>query len=160
MLSQSNIVIRDAFNLIIDMGKDTVQLTEPIARLFQGKNFAFVSTLMKDGSPQITPTWVDIEKNNEYSLLVNTTEGRIKHKNLSRDPRLAISVINGGNPYEMVTIQGKVIEQITRDAADEHIDKLAKKYLDLDKYPGRSPGEKRVILKIRPEKIFYHDFSH
>ena len=97
------------------MGKDTVQLTEPIARLFQGKNFAFVSTLMKDGSPQITPTWVDIEKNNEYSILVNTAEGRIKHKNLSRDPRLAISVINGGNPYEMVTIQGKVIEQITRD---------------------------------------------
>jgi PPOX class probable F420-dependent enzyme len=160
MLSQFNIVIRDAFNLIIDMGKDTVQLTEPIARLFQGKNFAFVSTLMKDGSPQITPTWVDIEKNNEYSILVNTAEGRIKHKNLSRDPRLAISVINGGNPYEMVTIQGKVIEQITRDAADEHIDKLAKKYLDLDKYPGRSPGEKRVILKIKPEKIFYHDFSH
>jgi len=160
MLSQSNIVIRDAFNLMIDMGKDTVQLTEPIARLFQGKNFAFVSTLMKDGSPQITPTWVDIEKNNEYSILVNTAEGRIKHKNLSRDPRLAISVINGGNPYEMVTIQGKVIEQITRDAADEHIDKLAKKYLDLDKYPGRSPGEKRVILKIKPEKIFYHDFSH
>jgi PPOX class probable F420-dependent enzyme len=160
MLSQFNIVIRDAFNLIIDMGKDTVQLTEPIARLFQGKNFAFVSTLMKDGSPQITPTWVDIEKNNEYSILVNTAEGRIKHKNLSRDPRLAISVINGGNPYEMVTIQGKVIEQITRDAADEYIDKLAKKYLDLDKYPGRSPGEKRVILKIKPEKIFYHDFSH
>ena len=57
MLSQSNIVIRDAFNLIIDMGKDTLQLTEPIARLFQGKNFAFVSTLMNDGSPQITPTW-------------------------------------------------------------------------------------------------------
>jgi len=160
MLSQSNIVIRDAFNLMIDMGKDTVQLTEPIARLFQGKNFAFVSTLMKDGSPQITPTWVDIEKNNKYSILVNTAEGRIKHKNLSRDPRLAISVINGGNPYEMVTIQGKVIEQITRDAADEYIDKLAKKYLDLDKYPGRSPGEKRVILKIKPEKIFYHDFSH
>ena len=78
MLSQSNIVIRDAFNLMIDMGKDTVQLTEPIARLFQGKNFAFVSTLMKDGSPQITPTWVDIEKNNEYSILVNSAEGSIR----------------------------------------------------------------------------------
>lgn len=141
------------------MGKDTVQLTEPIVRLFQGKNFAFVSTLMKDGSPQITPTWVDIEKNNEYSILVNTAEGRIKHKNLSRDPRLAISVINGSNPYEMVTIQGKVTEQITRDAAEEHIDKLAKKYLGLDKYPGCSPGEKRVILKIKPERIFYHDFQ-
>jgi len=55
----------------------------------------------------------------------------------------------------MVTIQGKVKEQITRDAADEHIDKLAKNYLGLDKYPGRSPGEKSVILKTKPEKIFY-----
>lgn len=55
----------------------------------------------------------------------------------------------------MVAIQGKVKEQITRDAADEHIDKLAKKYLGPDKYPGRSPGEKSVILKIKPEKIFY-----
>jgi PPOX class probable F420-dependent enzyme len=137
------------------MSKVTKQITEPVAQLFQEKNFAFVSTLMKDGSPQITPTWVDIEKNNEYSILVNTAEGRIKHKNLSRDPRLAISVVNGSNPYEMVTIRGKVTEQITQDAAEEHIDKLAKKYLGVDKYPGRSPGEKRVILRIRPEKVFY-----
>ncbi len=137
------------------MSKDAIQITEPIARLFQAKNFAFVSTLMKDGSPQITPTWVDIEKNNEYSILVNTAEGRIKHKNLSRDPRLAISIVNGSNPYEMVTIRGKVTEQITQAVAEEHIDKLAKKYLGVDKYPGRSPGEKRVILKIKPEKIFY-----
>ena len=137
------------------MSKDAIQITEPIARLFQAKNFAFVSTLMKDGSPQITPTWVDIEKNNEYSILVNTAEGRIKHKNLSRDPRLAISIVNGSNQYEMVTIRGKVTEQITQAAAEEHIDKLAKKYLGVDKYPGRSPGEKRVILRIKPEKIFY-----
>ena len=137
------------------MSEDTIRITEPIARLFQGKNFAFVSTLMKDGSPQITPTWVDIEKNNEYSILVNTAEGRIKYKNLSRDPRLAISIVNGSNPYEMVTIRGKVTEQITQAAAEEHIDKLARKYFGVDKYPGRSPGEKRVILKIKPEKIFY-----
>ena len=110
---------------------------------------------MKDGSPQISPTWIDIEKNHEYSILVNTEVGRIKHKNVSRDPRLAISIINSSNPYEMVTIRGKVAEQLTQDAAEEHIDKLAKKYLGVDPYPGRSPGEKRVILKIRPEKIFY-----
>ena len=137
------------------MSKDTTQITEPIAQLFQGKNFAFVSILMKDGSPQISPTWVDIEKNHEYSILVNTAVGRIKHKNVSRDPRLAIPIINSSNPYEMVTIRGKVTEQLTQDAAEEHIDKLAKKYLGVDTYPGRSPGEKRVILKIRPEKIFY-----
>jgi PPOX class probable F420-dependent enzyme len=137
------------------MSKESKQITEPVAQLFQGRNFAFVSTLMKDGSPQITPTWVDIEKNNELSILVNTAEGRIKHKNLSRDPRLAISVVNSSNPYEMTTIRGKVTEQITQNAAEEHIDKLAKKYLGVDKYPGRSPGEKRVILKIRPERVFY-----
>jgi PPOX class probable F420-dependent enzyme len=137
------------------MSKESKQITEPVAQLFQGRNFAFVSTLMKDGSPQITPTWVDIEKNNELSILVNTAEGRIKHKNLSRDPRLAISVVNSSNPYEMTTIRGKVTEQITQNAAEEHIDKLAKKYLGVDKYPGRSPGEKRVNLKIRPERVFY-----
>jgi len=131
------------------------RITEPIAKLFEGKNFAFVSTLMKDGSPQITPTWVDIEKNAERNILINTAEGRIKHKNVSRDPRLAISVVNETNPYEMVTIRGKVTEQIGQGTADKHIDKLAKKYLGVDKYPGRSPGEKRVILKVKPEKIFY-----
>src|ERR671911_3201284 len=94
------------------MSKDTTQITEPIARLFQGKNFAFVSTLMSDGTPQIAPTWVDIDKNGEYSILVNTAEGRIKHKNVSRDPRLAISVSDQNNPYNMVSIRGRVIEQI------------------------------------------------
>jgi PPOX class probable F420-dependent enzyme len=131
------------------------QITQPVARLFEGKNFAFVSTLMRDGSPQITPTWIDIEKDTDNNILINTAEGRIKHKNVSRDPRIAISVINQSNPYEMVTIRGRVTEQITQDTAEEHIDKLAKKYLGAEKYPGRSPGEKRVILKVKPEKIFY-----
>jgi PPOX class probable F420-dependent enzyme len=131
------------------------QITLPVARLFEGKNFAFVSTLMRDGSPQITPTWIDIEKDTDNNILINTAEGRIKHKNVSRDPRIAISVINQSNPYEMVTIRGRVTEQITQDTAEQHIDKLAKKYLGVDKYPGRSLGEKRVILKVKPEKIFY-----
>jgi len=131
------------------------QITQSVARLFEGKNFAFVSTLMRDGSPQITPTWIDIEKDTDNNILINTAEGRIKHKNVSRDPRIAISVINQSNPYEMVTIRGRVTEQITQDTAEEHIDKLAKKYLGADKYPGRSLGEKRVILKVKPEKIFY-----
>lgn len=137
------------------MNKNFGQITEPIVKLFKDKNFAFVSTLMKDGGPQITPTWVDIEENGEYTILINTAKGRVKHKNVSRDPRLALSVINGNNPYEMVTIRGRVVEQIALDAAEAHIDKLAKKYLNLDKYPGRSPGEERVILKVRPESVFY-----
>jgi len=126
-------------------------ITPEVAKLLEGKNFAFVATLMNDGSPQITPTWVDLEQN---TILVNTAEGRVKHKNVSRDPRVAISVFDHNNPYNMVSIRGRVIEQ-TRNGADEHIDKLAKKYFGVDKYPFRSPSETRVILKIKPEKIFH-----
>jgi PPOX class probable F420-dependent enzyme len=107
---------------------------------------------MKDGSPQVTPTWVDIE--NGY-ILVNTAIGRIKQKNISRDPRVALAIADQNNPYDMVTIRGKVTEQITGDLAEQHIDKLAKKYIDKDKFPGRSPREERIILKIKPESIFH-----
>lgn len=127
-------------------------MTDEVVKLFRGKNFAHVATLSKDGYPQITPTWIDIE---DGIILVNTAEGRTKQKNVSRDPRVAISVIDQTNPYHMVTVKGKVIEQ-TIAGADEHIDKLAKKYLGVDKYPYRSPTtEKRIILKIKPEKIYH-----
>jgi len=129
------------------------EITEPVAKLLEDKNFAFIATLMPDGSPQITPVWVDWDKNTN-NILVNTASGRKKMDNVSRDPRVAISVANQHNPYEMVAIRGKVVEQDT-DSADEHIDKLAKKYLNLDKYPFRSPNEKRVLLKIKPEKIHH-----
>ncbi len=133
------------------MGKEPNQITEPIAKLFEGKNFAFIATLMKDGWPQITPTWVDLE---DGRILVNTAEGRLKQKNISRDDRIAISVADQNNPYHMVTIRGRVVEQ-TKEGAAEHIDKLAKKYLGVDKYPIRSPDEKRIILKIKPERVHY-----
>ena len=73
---------------------------------------------------------------------------------MSRNPRVAVSVTDRNNPYNMVTIRGKVIEQ-TNQGADEHIDKLAKKYLGIDRYPMRSPDEKRIVMKIKPEKIFH-----
>ena len=125
---------------------------DAIRKLFKEKNLVFMSTLMKDGSPQVTPTWVDIENG---SILVNTAIGRLKHKNTSRDPRVGLAITDHNNPYDMVTIRGKVIEQITGDEAEKHIDKLAKKYIGAEKYPGRSPTEKRVILKIKPEKVFH-----
>ena len=133
------------------MDKDTTQISEPIAKLLEGRNIAFVATLMKDGWPQITPTWVDLE---DGKILVNTAEGRLKQKNISRDDRVAISVIDQNNPYHMVTVRGRVVEQ-RKEGADEHIDKLAKKYLGLDKYPLRSPNEKRIIIKIKPERVHY-----
>jgi PPOX class probable F420-dependent enzyme len=113
-----------------------------IPKLFEEKNFAFLAALMKDGSPQVTPRWVDIDKNNN-TILVNTAKGRIKYRNISRDLRVAVSVIDFPNPYHMVTVRGKVIEQINGKEADGHIDKLAKKYLGKDKYPRRAPGEER-----------------
>jgi PPOX class probable F420-dependent enzyme len=124
---------------------------QEIKRLFDSKNLAYLATLMDDGSPQVTPIWVDIEGN---VILVNTAEGRVKQKNVSRDPRVAISTVDNANPYEMVTVRGKVVEQ-TRRGADEHINKMAKKYLGMDKYPFKMPGEQRILLKIQPDKVFH-----
>ncbi|HJT82876.1 MAG TPA: PPOX class F420-dependent oxidoreductase [Nitrososphaeraceae archaeon] len=135
------------------MNKNENSLTDPsIKSLFENKNLAFIATSMKDGSPHVTPTWVDIE--NSF-ILINTAMGRVKQKNVARDPRVSISVADNNNPYHMVTVNGEIIEQITGDQAEKHIDKLAKKYLNQDKYPGRSPGEKRILLKIKPNKVFH-----
>ncbi|MBI5697412.1 MAG: PPOX class F420-dependent oxidoreductase [Thaumarchaeota archaeon] len=125
-------------------------MTDSAINLFRGKNFGFIASLMSDGSPQLTPVWIDYDG---QFLLVNTAEGRTKQKNFARDPRVAISVIDQNNPYNMVSIRGKVVQQ-TSDGADEHIDRLAKRYLGVDKYPFRAPDEKRIILKIKPEKTF------
>jgi len=133
------------------MNSDTLK-DEAAKKIFKGKNFAYVSSLMKDGSPQVTPTWVDIENG---TILVNTAIGRLKQKNVSRDNRVALAIADQNNPYDMVTVRGKVVEQITGKRAEEHIDKLARKYLGKDKYPFRTPEEKRVILKIRPDKVFH-----
>lgn len=127
------------------------EFTEEAASLFKGKNFAFVASLMKDGSPQITPVWIDYDGK---FILINTAVGRTKQKNFERDSRIAISVVDQNNPYNMVSIRGKVVEQTTA-SADDHIDNLAKKYLGMEKYPYRSPTEKRIILKIKPEKVFH-----
>jgi PPOX class probable F420-dependent enzyme len=127
-----------------------------IRKLFEGKNFVYLASIMKDGSPHVAPTWVDIDNG---TLLVNTAVGRVKQKNISRDGRVALAIADHDNPYDMVTIRGKVIDQITGQEAEEHIDKLAKKYIGKDKYPSRAPGERRVILKIKPEKVFYMDIG-
>jgi PPOX class probable F420-dependent enzyme len=119
-----------------------------------------LGTVNKDGSPQVTPTWIDIIENEENEdgreeiILINTAMDRLKQKNVSRDPRVSISMVDEDNPYSMVTIKGRVVEQTT-EGADEHIDKLAKRYLNADRYPAHSSSVKRIILKVKPEKIFY-----
>ena len=119
-----------------------------LQRLLQGRNLAFISTLSKDGSPQITPMWADMEGD---VILINTFDGSAKSKNIQKDPRVALSVVENNNPYNMVSIKGTVIDQTT-EGADEHLKKLAKRYLGIGKYYYREPNRKRVILKIKPEK--------
>lgn len=126
-------------------------ITPEVEKFLAGKNFAYFATLMKDGSPHVAPTWIDYDGK---MILINTAAGRVKENNVKHDKRVAISVSDNSNPYEMITIRGTV-KEITDKNADEHIDKLAKRYLGLDKYPFRSPTEKRIILKILPEKVFH-----
>jgi len=118
--------------------------------LLNGKNLVFLATSMADGSPQVTPVWGDFE--GSY-IRINTAEGRLKHKNILRDPRVAISVVDSKNPLDMTSIRGKVVE-IAPDYEYKHADFLTKQYMGKENYPFKRPGEKRIILKIKPEKIF------
>jgi len=115
--------------------------------LFKKKAFGHVATLMPDGSPQVTPVWVDYDGQH---VLVNTAAARQKDRNLQRDGRVAISITDPDNAYRYLEVRGTVVERTTQ-GADAHIDSLAKRYLGKDKYPFRQPGEVRVIFKIRPD---------
>jgi len=125
------------------------RLPDSARRLLEGKNFAFLATLFPDGSPQVTPVWVHTD--GDY-VLVNTAMGRVKQRNVSRDPRVTVAIADQNNPYYYVMIRGRVVEQITGPVAEDHIDKLAKKYTGADKYT-RQPSMQRVILKIEVERI-------
>ena len=111
--------------------------------------FAHIATLNADGSPQVTPVWVDFDGTH---VVVNTARGRIKTRNLEREPRVALSISDPENPYRYIGIQGRVIA-MTESGGDAHIDKMAKKYLGKDSYPVRAPGERRVVVTIVPEKV-------
>ena len=119
-------------------------------KLLNGKNLVFLATTMSDGSPQVTPVWGNFE---DSHILINTAEGRLKHKNILRDPRVAISVVDIKNPLDMTSIRGKVVE-ILPDYDYTHADFLTKQYMGKENYPFRRPGEKRIILRITPERIF------
>lgn len=124
-------------------------LSEGVKKLFLDPNYGHMATLMADGSPQVTPVWVDVEGDR---ILVNTAEGRTKPRNVRRDPRVAISIVNHQNPYSAAFIRGRVVE-LKHEGADDHIDKMAKKYLGQDKYPFRQASEQRVIMVIEPDHV-------
>jgi PPOX class probable F420-dependent enzyme len=124
-------------------------IPEPFKDLFTKVAFAHLATLMADGAPQVTPVWCDFDGTH---IRVNSAKGRVKDKNMRRNKQVALSIMDPGNPYRHLDVQGEITE-ITEQGADAHIDALAKKYLGKDKYPFRAPGEVRVIYKILPSKV-------
>jgi PPOX class probable F420-dependent enzyme len=125
------------------------QIPEAFKDILQKRGYAHLATLMKDGSPQVTPVWYDFDGTH---VRINTAKGRLKDKNMRRDKQVALSIQDPDNPYRYLAIRGD-IDEITEYGADAHIDSLAKKYLGKDRYPFRAPEEVRVIYKIRPQKV-------
>ena len=117
--------------------------------LLQAKNFCNVSTIRSDGSVHTAPVWVDLQ---DGRPVLNTAEGRAWPRNLERDPRVTLTIQNMENPYEYLSIRGRVAER-TQEGADAHIDAMAMKYLGQDTYPFRQPGEQRVIIRVDPEYV-------
>lgn len=125
------------------------KIPETFAGVFKKKTFAHLATRMPDGSPQSSPVWIDIDGEH---LLVNSAKGRLKDRNMRADPRVAVSATDPDDPYRAIMIRGRVT-RITEEGAEDHIDKMAQKYLDKPKYPYRGPGEVRVLYYIEPVKV-------
>ena len=121
-------------------------IPEEYMDIISSKALASFATIMADGSPQVTPVWFSFDG---ALIWVNSAEGRVKDKNVRRTRKVALAILDVNNPYRHIAVRGEVVE-ITNEGADDHIDRLAKKYLDQDTYPFRQEGEVRVIYKIRP----------
>lgn len=117
--------------------------------LFEKKAFASLATVGADGTPQVTPVWVDYDGTH---VRFNTAKGRVKQRNLDRNPKVALAIQDPENPYRYLQVRGRVAER-TEAGAEAHIDALAKKYLGQDRYPYRQPGEVCVMYKIAPEHV-------
>lgn len=126
------------------------EIPEEYEELFGQKTFAHFATLMEDGTPQVTPVWVDYDGEH---VLINTARGRQKERNVERDPKVGVSILDPNDPYTYISIRGEVAE-VTEEGAVEHIDSLAQRYMDVEEYPfhGDEDGA-RVIIKIRPDRV-------
>ena len=123
-------------------------LTEEHASLLRRPVIAHVATVGADGAPHSTPVWVDTDGE---VVIFNTAKGRVKTRNIERNPLVALSLVNDENPYQMLEIRGRA--ELVSEGADAHIDYLAKKYLGQDSYPFRQPGEERVIVRVVPTSV-------
>lgn len=131
------------------MSESAAKIPESHADLLESKALIHLATVMKDGSPQVSPVWFDTE---DGLILLNSAKGRQKDRNMRRQNKVALALVDPGDPFRYVGIRG-VVAEIIEEGAEAHIDRLAKKYLGLDSYPNRREGEVRVIYKIRPEKV-------
>lgn len=126
-----------------------IKLSDKAKGIIDSKAFAHIATINADGSPQVSPVWVERDGD---TVIVNSEEKRLKVRNLKRNPHVALSIQDAANPYSYVEIRGRVIE-ITPEGGFEGIDRLGKKYMGVDKYPGNQPGDVRVQIKIEPMHI-------
>ena len=122
------------------------KLSEKQIDLLRRPNLAIVGTIRSDGTPQLTPTWVDTDGEH---VLVNTAEGRWKTRNLRRDPRISVTVVDRDDPYDWVSVTGTA--ELTREGAEEHIHKLSHKYRGKDYDKPKDP--QRILIRITPERI-------
>jgi PPOX class probable F420-dependent enzyme len=122
-------------------------IPEQYQDILQKKAFAQLATIMPDGTPQVSPVWFEFDGKN---IVINSAKGRVKDRNMRRDARVGLDIVDPDNPYRHLSIRGRVVD-ITENGADAHIDKLSKKYIGQDRYPYRASGEVRVIYKIEPE---------
>jgi PPOX class probable F420-dependent enzyme len=128
-----------------------LELSATARRLLEEPNLAFLATVMPDGSPQVTPVWIALE---DGYVTVNTAVGRVKERNMRREPRVSISVAHRDDPYDRVALRGRVVRMVEGDEAERQIDLLAQKYLGADEYPGRTAGERRVKVLVEPTSEF------
>ena len=120
--------------------------------LFDEQTFAHVATMMPDGTPHVTPVWVDYAVDSER-VLINTVRGRRKERNVRSDPKVGVSMTDPEDPYRFVSVRGEVVA-ITEDGAVEHIDELAGRYMGVDEYPNKGQEDgARVIVEIRPDHV-------
>ena len=128
-----------------------IELNENVLKKLREPNFAYLATIMPDGSPQVSPMWVDVE---DGYILFNTQIGRRKEKNMRRDPRVAITVPDREDGYDKFEVRGRVVEFVEGPPAFAHIDKMAQKYIAQETYPWLQPGDERVIVRVEPETLF------
>ena len=123
-------------------------IPERFLDLFNKRAFANLATLMPGGHPQVTPVWCDLQ---DGCVLINTARGRQKDRNMKRDPHVSVAISDPDNPYRYLEVRGQAEEVDAGGIADQHIDKMAQKYMGVDKYPYRQPGEVRVLYRVKPE---------